>query len=216
MKKLSLVLLTCLFTICSYAQTKDLNPGVERWSIKTSTLLNAKAVPLADLLRLENPITDYVKAEYGDKRIPTIVQPDSLMEGDFITTTGWLHLVALERDSKHHRDGDYHIQITNSPVWGDSCFIIEVPYPEFVSDPSLRNKCAKVRRFIRDELLKGKEPGTTGNIMQHEVYVTVTGQLFFDAPHLKGNPRGKRKMKSYTAWELHPVFSIEFAPQPGN
>lgn len=203
------------FCLYSYPQTNDLNPGIERWNIKTSLTTSVKTVPLEDLLKLENPITKYVKAEYGDKRIPTIVKPDSLKEGDIVTTTGWLHLVALERDSKKHRDGDYHIQITNSPVWGDSCFIIEVPYPEFVQDPNLREKCAIAREFIRDRLLNGKEPGTAGNIMKHEVYVRVTGQLFFDAPHLKGNPRGKRKMKSYTAWELHPVFEIEFAVKPG-
>ena len=82
--------------------------------------------------------------------------------------------------------------------------------------PDLKSKCADVRKFIRDELLNGKKPGTTGNKMQHEVYVTVTGQLFFDAPHLKGNPRGKRGMKSYTPWELHPVFATKFAPKPNN
>lgn len=217
MKKLYLVLLTLSFScLITYAQTSDLNPGVERWSIKTSTLVNSKIVPIQDLLKLENPIDNYKKSEYGDKRIPEIVQPDSLKEGDIVTTTAWLHLVALEKASDTHRDGDYHIQITNSPEWGDSCFIIEVPYPDFVKDPDLKTKCSEVREFIRNELLKGKEPGTTGNKMKHEVYVTVTGQLFFDAPHLKGNPRGKRGMKSYTPWEIHPLLAIKFAPKPGN
>ena len=217
MQKLFLSSLMLFFMgLTNYAQNLDLKPGVDRWSIKTSTVVNVKTVPITDLLQLSNPITDYHKTEYGDKRIPTIVQPDSLKEGDIVTTTAWLHLVALERASDTHRDGDYHIQITNSPEWGDSCFIIEVPYPDFVEDPYLKTKCAEVREFIRNRLLKGKEPGTTGNIMQHEVYVTVTGQLFFDATHLKGNPRGKKGMKSYTAWEIHPLFSIAFAPKPVN
>lgn len=217
MKRLQFLFITlCLVSLSSYAQSLDVSPGVERWSIKTTTVVDVKTVPIGDLLKLANPIQEYKKAQYGDKRIPTIVQPDSLKEGDIVTTTAWLHLVALERDSHNHRDGDYHIQITNSPVWGDSCFIIEVPYPDFIEDPDLKAKCAKVRKFIRDELLKGKEPGTHGNKMQHEVYVTVTGQLFFDAPHLKGNPRGKRGMKSYTPWELHPVIAIRFAPKPSN
>ena len=215
MRKLFLVLSTLYFvSLITYAQT--LSPGVDRWSIKTSTVVNVKTIPIGDLLQLSNPIEEYHEAEYGDKRIPTIVQPDSLKEGDIVTTTAWLHLVALERASDTHRDGDYHIQITNSPEWGDSCFIIEVPYPDFVSDPDLKVKCADVRKFIRENLLNGNEPGTTGNKMVHEVYVTVTGQLFFDAPHLKGNPRGKRGMKSYTPWELHPMFSIKFAPKPDN
>jgi hypothetical protein len=63
-------------------------------------------------------------------------------------------------------------------------------------------------------MLNGKEPGTRGNKLDHAVYVTIKGQLFFDAPHVKGEPRGKRDMKSYTPWELHPVYSIRFAPKP--
>ena len=214
MKKKYLVLLIVFCAgVIIYAQD-DFNPGVERWSIKTSTVVNIKTVPISDLLKLANPIEEYHEAEYGDKRIHVIVQPDSLKEGDIVTTTGWLHLVAVEKASGTHRDGDYHIQITNSPEWGDSCFIIEVPYPEFVNDPDLKRKCSEVRKFIRNRLLNGHEPGTTGNKMVHEVYVTVTGQLFFDATHLHGNPRGKRGMKSYTPWELHPLFSISFAPKP--
>ena len=217
MKILFWALLVLYFlTFITYAQVLDVNPGVDRWSIKTSAVVNVKTVPISDLLKLGNPIEDYHETEYGEKRIPTIVQPDSLKEGDIVTTTAWLHLVALERASITHRDGDYHIQITNSPEWGDSCFIVEVPYPNFVKDSNLKTKCAEVREFIRNELLNGKEPGTYGNKMQHEVYVTVTGQLFFDATHLKGKPRGKRGLKSYTAWEIHPLFSIKFAPKPNN
>lgn len=122
--------------------------------------------------------------------------------------------MALENDATDHTDGDYHIQIRNSPVWGDSCLIVEIPYPEFVKDPVLRAKCKKARDFVKTELLNGKEPGTSGNIMQHEVYVQVTGQLYFDLPHVKGRPRGKRGMKSYTAWELHPVTEMKFAVKP--
>ena len=138
MQKLFLSSLMLFFMgLTTYAQNLDLKPGVDRWSIKTSTVVNVKTVPITDLLQLSNPITDYHKTEYGDKRIPTIVQPDSLKEGDIVSTTAWLHLVALERASDTHRDGDYHIQITNSPEWGDSCFIVEVPYPDFVNDPDL-------------------------------------------------------------------------------
>ena len=50
--------------------------------------------------------------------------------------------------------------------------------------------------------------------MIHNVYVKVTGQLFFDAVHLNEKPRGKKGMHSYTEWELHPVMNIEFAPLP--
>lgn len=143
--------------------------------------------------------------------------------GAIITTTAWLHLVALERASNTHRDGDYHIQLRRDSTWGDSCFIVEVPFPQFVDDPALRDSCDKVRAFVREKLLKGKKPGTGGNIMQHHVRVKVRGQLFFDATHLKNDgtvePRGKKgnaqtPMHSYTAWELHPIISVSFAKKP--
>jgi hypothetical protein len=199
----------------AFSQIPQLNPGVERWKIKTSLPENPreKYVSINDLLRLDNPIEKNDK-KYNTSRIPFAVGPDSLKEGDLITTTAWLHLVALENDRKTHRDGDYHIQLRNSPIWADSCLIIEVPLAKFVSDPALRDKCGKVREFVRDNLLKGREPGTSGNKIGRAVYVTVTGQLFFDATHVKGSPRGKKGMKSYTPWELHPVISMKFAPKP--
>ena len=194
---------------------QHLAPGVERWPIKTSLLShpNRKTVPLKELLALPSPI-DSEDSQYQAKRIPIAVGKHSLKEGDIITTTAWLHLVALEDNSQTHRDGDYHIQIRTSPEWADTCLIIEVPHAEFVSNKTLARQCDAVRQFIKERMLNGKEPGTRGNKLDHPVYVTIKGQLFFDAPHVKGEPRGKRNMKSYTPWELHPVYSIRFASKP--
>jgi hypothetical protein len=50
--------------------------------------------------------------------------------------------------------------------------------------------------------------------MQHPVYVTVTGILFYDDSHVGDAPRGKKGMKAATLWELHPVTAIAFAPAP--
>jgi hypothetical protein len=205
------------------AQKLDVNPGTERWAVKTSLAKDARSfiVPLSDLLSLAAPIARPSEAPESS-RIQKTVGPDGLREGDIVTTTAWLHLVALERDSKHHRDGDYHIQLRRTDAWGDSCLIVEVPYPEFVQDPVLRACCDSVRTFIKEKLLSGKEPGTRGNILAHPVPVTLRGQLFFDAPHLRNDgtvsPRGKKggartPMSSYTAWEIHPVTGISFAPK---
>ena len=99
-------LLCCVLGITA----QDLNPGIDRWSIKTSLAENHrnKKTKLQKLLDLPNPITK-ATAELDDKRISKTV--DGLKEGDVITTKGYLHLVALEKDSKKHRDGDYHIQL---------------------------------------------------------------------------------------------------------
>jgi hypothetical protein len=63
-------------------------------------------------------------------------------------------------------------------------------------------------------MLAGKDPSVSGSVMQHPVYVTVTGILFFDDAHVGDQPRGKKGMKAATLWELHPVTAIAFAPQP--
>jgi hypothetical protein len=206
-----LVLLLNLITLS--AQSLHLEPGVERWAIKTSLSDHPlkRKVPINDLLSLPNPV-DRDNSRYDSVRIPFTVGSRHLREGEIVTTNAWLHLVALEDDSRNHRDGDYHVQIRNSSEWNDSCLIVEVPYPEFVADSALAIKCGTVRQFIKDNLLQGKEPGTNGNILNHPVYVTITGQLFFDLPHVKRSPRGRRGMKSYTPWEIHPITAIKFAP----
>jgi hypothetical protein len=207
-----------LFFCCCFATAQDVNPGVERWAVKTSLQLHPqkKKATINKLLNLPDPIVKESEAP-DDSRISE--RAGGLKEGNLITTNAWLHLVALERDSKKHSDGDYHIQLRSSKEWGDTCFVVEIPNPDFIEDPALKDSCIHAREFVRKMLLKNKEPGTGGNVMQHEVYVTVTGQLFFDASHLTGNPRGKKgnksqPMHSYTCWELHPVTFINFAVKP--
>jgi hypothetical protein len=218
LRSVLLTLLVCSPVLCLNTllpQNLHFQPGVARWSIKTSLVKHAetKNVSIDDLLTLPNP-ADHHDSKYDEARIPSAVGSHRLQEGEIVSITAWLHLVALEDDSRSHRDGDYHIQVRRSAEWQDSCLIVEVPFPEFVPDSILADQCRIVREFIKDNLLQGREPGTRGNKIEHPVYVTITGQLFFDLPHLKGNPRGKRGMKSYTAWEIHPVTAINFAPTP--
>jgi hypothetical protein len=207
------LLIIIAFHYINYAQ---LQPGVERWSIKTSLPKQSKKknLTLDQMLHLKNPVAHYSKTQNDAVRFPQKVD-FGLKEGDIVTVTGWLHLVALENSSKDHRDGDFHIQLRNSQDWGDSCLIVEVPNPDtnFVKDSDLLVSSKEVRDFIKTKMLKGKEPGTAGNKMIHPCHVTIKGQLFFDATHLNSTPRGKRKMKSYTCWEIHPITSIKFAPK---
>lgn len=218
MKQLFILAFT-IFFITGFATPADINPGIDRWKIKTSLKTNAehKTSTLKKLLALANPFTDADNITCQDSKYDTErfkKEVSGFKEGDIVTVKGWIHLVALENDSKYHRDGDYHIQMRTSKQWGDTCFIVEIPMGEFASNESLKNKFEASRKFVRDRLLKGNEPGTNGNKMQHEVYVTVTGQLFFDLIHSCGNPRGKKGMKSYSCWELHPVTDIAFAIKP--
>jgi len=121
-----------------------------------------------------------------------------------------------------NNDCEYHIQLTDQPrtttdkpTASDLCVIVEVARPDSFQDPELRKQAQAVRDFIKTKLTANQEPGPSGNIMQHPVYVQVSGQLFYDDAHLKTDgtpePRGKRDMKSNTLWELHPVFAFQFA-----
>lgn len=224
-KAICLLLMFLCFT--AIAQT-DVKPGVDRWKIKTSAATRKRPKNIALYKLLGFPLLDaeYNSDDYSTRLMPVPLE-DNLKEGDMVTTTGYLHLVALERDPKKKRDGDYHIQLTLHPDWTDSCFIVEIPYERFMT-AALKDSSVHARTFIRQRLLRGKQPGTGGNVMQHPVYVTVTGQLFYDAIHAKdmrsddpskNKYRGKSggqdtPMHSYTAWELHPVTHIAFARRP--
>jgi hypothetical protein len=188
-------------------------PGTERWPVKTSVpegTAKAQTVALADLLALPN-VEGVTKNDkrYESERMPAQAGM-KYAEGTVITTTGWLHLVAAETD------GDYHIQISASATSGDQCLIVEVPKPdpEYVQSADLRPTFETVRSFIKAKMLADKEPSPTGSVLQHPVYVTVTGILFYDDSHVGDPPRGKMGMKAATLWELHPVTAMVFAPKP--
>jgi hypothetical protein len=199
-------------------------PGHERWPIKTSLpaaadLTNTKRVALNDLLSLAPaPGVKHNDARYADARIPAFGNSLNVKEGDLLTTTGWLYLVATEDN-----DCDYHIQIspvsqttTKKPTASDDCLIVEAPKPDFVDNADLKQALITLRSYISTKLLRGKEPANRGSVMIHAVCVRVAGQLFYDDAHVKtnGEPelRGRRGMQSHTLWELHPINSFVIAP----
>jgi hypothetical protein len=207
---------TFLFTlVLTAASCAAYAQGTERWSIKTSVpdgtnFSKATEAALLDLLALPNaPEVTHNDPRYQSARIPAKAG-DQFPEGKLITTTGWLHLVAGETD------GDYHIQISGSAATGDQCLIVEVPNPDpkFAPSADLEPKFAAVRDLIKTKMLAGKDPSVSGSVMQHPVYVTVTGILFYDDSHVGDAARGKKGMKAATLWELHPVTAIAFAPKP--
>jgi hypothetical protein len=206
---------TVSFSILFLAAVSASAQGVERWSVKTSAAKDTNfakpsKIALADLLAMK----DAEGVTHNDKRFATVRIPgnngDKFPEGKLVSTTGWLHLVAGESD------GDYHIQISDTQESGDHCLVVEVPNEgeKFTKDAALQPKFQAVRELIKTKMLAGKEPSAGGSVMQHPVYVTVTGVMFFDDAHVGDQPRGKKGMKAATLWELHPVTGIAFAPKP--
>ena len=197
------------------AAAEPTHPGTERWVIKISVpdgtnFSKPGTILLADLLAMPDaPGVKHNDPRYEAARIPAD-SGDKYKEGELLTTTGWLWLVAAETD------GDYHIQISGSAQSGDHCVVVEVPNPdpEYTKSADLRPMFEAVRTFIKTKLLAGKDPAQGGSVMQHPTYVTVTGALFYDDAHVGDQPRGKKGMKAATLWELHPVTAIAFAPTP--
>ena len=210
------VLTLAVLLVATPAAPRTLKPGVERWPIKTSVpaganLSHPRKAALVKVLALQD-VAGVKKndARYQEARIPDAT--DGLKEGQILSTKGWVWLVALEDD------GDYHIQVSDSPTSGNHCLIVEVPKddPAFESDPTLREKAATVRKVVRLRLLHdvNREPSESGNLMQHPPYMTVVGQLFYDDSHVGDQPRGKKQMKASTLWEIHPITALTFAPAP--
>lgn len=111
-------------------------------------------------------------------------------------------------------DDEYHIQLSGSKESGDNCLIVEVPDSKNTDDEALKAKYEAVRTFIRERILHGRKPGSGGNIIGGRAYVSVTGQLFFDASHTHNQVRGKKGMRSNSLWEIHPIIDMKFAPKP--
>lgn len=192
--------------------------GKERWPIKTTLPAGAKSVTMTldDALNLQ--VLADVKTDdprYQENRI--MDQP--VKEDKLVTISGYLYLVAFESD-----DCDFHIQIspkpltlTTKPTTDDNSMIVEAPSGKYAT--TISDQVEAVRQWVIDNLL-AKTPPRTGSIhvMQHVVYVTVTGALFYDDAHAErangSTGRGKKGLESKTLWELHPVTKIAFAPVP--
>jgi hypothetical protein len=202
---------------CALAEEDE--PGTSRWPIKTTVPAGAnlerpRDVPLVTLLALGTvPGVKGNDPRYQAQRIPAEAFDNflGLKEGDIVRTTGWLHVVARKPD------GDYHIQIAVSQEDQVRCLIVEAPNPDprFGVPADLQPIVAAVRDEI-DRHLEGASVTGWRRVykLKTPVYVTVTGQLFYDAAHVKADgsieSRGDEGCHSPTLWELHPVTEISF------
>jgi hypothetical protein len=204
---------------CAAALAGEDEPGTSRWPIKTTVPAGAnlerpRDVPLVTLLALGTvPGVRGNDPRYQAQRIPAEAFDNllGLKEGDIVRTTGWLHAVARKPD------GDYHVQIAVSQDNQVRCLIVEVPNPDprFKVPTDLRPIVAAVRDEI-DRHLEGASVTGKRRVykLKTPVHVTVTGQLFYDAAHVKADGsienRGDEGCHSPTLWEIHPVTDIDF------
>jgi hypothetical protein len=75
-----------------------------------------------------------------------------------------------------------------------------------------------VRTFIKQKLLRQQEPSPRGTVMQHPIFVQLTGQLSNPTASPAAPSRGKRSQDAPARWEIRPVLEVQFATpsEPSN
>ena len=187
--------------------------GKERWTVKTTapTTSTPRVIPIADFATLRAP-PSAISGNKGSKLIETRYTDSvsGLHEGQLVSVTGWVRLIKTSLD-----DCDYHIQIEPTQTGHDGMVIVEIPEPDasHVADPRLRGILETARTDMLKALKLTKEPSGRGNTIG-SAYMTITGALFFDAPHHPDCGTRGSGDSAVTCWEVHPVTAVRFAPKP--
>jgi hypothetical protein len=128
-----------------------------------------------------------------------------------VRVEAWIYAI------KYEADQDWHIIAGTDPD-GDSVTYFNtevsgVPQKKAGHEAPDHDALLAVREALAD-LLHHKLPGPSGyRKYTHPIPVVIEGSLFFDVDHPAGNV-GPAGMKPETAWEIHPITSLE--PQPGH
>ncbi len=122
-----------------------------------------------------------------------------------VAVLAWVYAAAREPD------GDYHLMLGGGPERPTEFMTAEITrVPAKAAD-------AGALREVRDRFR-----GIFGHLVGVGIYkrfkpprcVRVTGSLFYDIDHRPGHV-GPRDVAPSTAWEIHPVTSIEVVPPAG-
>jgi hypothetical protein len=194
--------------------------GEARWEVKNSipshaTITNAKEVSLASLIALKNPnLTKQQVKDIEDVRWSGVAKAKTpagndaeLHEGDIVTVTGYVYRARCQKD------GDFHMEIGSGPTRKSKCLIVEFPDPEEIKDAGTR----QLVEAAREALANLDSSIYQSNPKKPPFKVTITGQVFLDAPHIRASdPSGGRgtllnsgKHCASNLWELHPVLELK-------
>ncbi len=166
------------------------DPQPTTFSDLGSLLASSLLVPDDQMLDHQPPITKDV----DDPRTPE--------EQHNVDVTAFLYASAKESDN------DFHCIIGTAPDQTAGFFNVEVSALPVSGDfrQPLKDVRDAFKAFFGDSL-----PGSGYSKFDPPIPVHVKGSLFFDVDH-KAGAVGPTGLKPATAWEIHPVSSIEFEP----
>jgi hypothetical protein len=172
------------------------------WPMKSAISTKGNMhVKLDDLMKLRLASNRY-DSKWHNSKLNPIATKSGLREGSIVTTQGYVQLVATDDSGKWNET--YSLQLTVRSHSKDSCFIVKIASYE-------------AKDFILEHFTNEEVPCMRGNILQKPVYVSITGELVYDAGHsrIMRGPRpiyrGRKGMHTYTAWRICQVNHIELA-----
>jgi hypothetical protein len=171
------------------------------------------SISLNYLMRMPMLDASYEVAN-GTAKPVAVASRSGLKEGDMITTQGYLRVIATEDSGKANEA--YVLQIAAHINGVDSCFVVKIPSNQSGA-MTTKETADNAKKFIKENLVKGKVPCSGGNLMRNPVYVSITGKLAYNTGrakvmrNMKDGNKVKRDMSAYTPWEIHSIRNIEFS-----
>lgn len=133
--------------------------------------------------------------------------PRSSIEQRNVSITCWLYTYARESDQ------DFHLIISNTnKVAGRKFMTAEISGLPKNSNSKYYDRLLKARNQFRELILKGEDYCSTytKKYLKNPIKVIVTGSVFYDTHH-PGGESGTGNYTAKSAWEIHPITSIELA-----
>lgn len=127
-----------------------------------------------------------------------------------VTVTAFLYA------TKKETDNDFHLLIGDDPNGGDGRYMTAevsgLPNPDDSLTPLFQQVRDQYKAFFAET---GQPlPGDRYVRFPQPVPVTVSGSVFFDVDHTRGEVRSGNIVPE-TVWEIHPIRSISFGPSGG-
>jgi hypothetical protein len=169
-----------------------------------------EAFKTVSVRELVNQYTSQPKADSAPRTLPAGDPPgppgSDLQAGDVVVVTGWIHRISRAPD------GAYRLHLSASRnTEAKALMALVPPTVQAPNSPTVQAQVQEVRAFIKQQLMRQKEPSPRGSVMQRPIFVQLTGEVVSSRPS-SGTPAQKKRAQEATAhWEIRRVLDIQFA-----